>query len=207
MKTKIKALIFDFGNVIIDIDINKTYEAFASYCNTNVENIRKKITESDVFRRFEIGLFDEEEFREIMRQTLGYPLNDSEIDKAWNALLLDLPFERIELINKLKNNYKVYLLSNTNTMHISECRKRIAKQNNLKNFFDIFDKAFFSYDLGLWKPDPKIYFKVLDEIGLKPDEVLFLDDNIENIEAAKKIGLNTQLITPEKGILEVFQNN
>lgn len=104
--SKYSAILFDFGNVIINIDPELTYQAFSSLTGKSLTRIKDKFAESQLFRRYESGHFSDEEFREILRQTLGYPFNDEEIDTAWNSLLLDVPDHRISLILELKRNTK-----------------------------------------------------------------------------------------------------
>ena len=104
-KDTIKAVIFDFGNVIINIDLEKTYQAFADLTFKSPNKIKSLFAESDVFRKYESGFYEDDEFRDVIRQTLSYPLNDQEIDKAWNALLLNVPKERIDFLEQLKSKY------------------------------------------------------------------------------------------------------
>ena len=98
---KFKAVIFDFGNVIINIEFQRIYQTFAQFTSKSPECIEKKINEGQIFRRYESGQFSDEEFREVIRQTLGFPLSDLQIDTAWNAILLDIPAERIEIVKKI----------------------------------------------------------------------------------------------------------
>ncbi|MFT7420108.1 MAG: FMN phosphatase YigB (HAD superfamily), partial [Arcticibacterium sp.] len=116
-----KAILFDFGNVVINIDPELTIKSLSEISSKSLDRVREKMEMSQLNKRYEMGLFTDEEFREIIRQTIGYPFSDAEVDKAWNALLLDLPPHRIKLILELQNAYPVYLLSNTNNIHITKC--------------------------------------------------------------------------------------
>eukprot|EP01041_Mallomonas_annulata_P028795 gene28795-50682_t len=107
---KFKAVIFDFGNVIINIEFQRIYQTFAKFTSKPIAYIEKRITEDQIFRRYESGQFTDEEFREVIRQTLGFPLSDHEVDTAWNAILLDIPTDRIDLIHKIRQKYPVFLL-------------------------------------------------------------------------------------------------
>jgi glucose-1-phosphatase len=195
-KEEIKAVVFDFGNVIINIDLQKTFEAFAQVSLKTAEQVKKAFEESELFRKYETGLFNDEEFREAVRQILGFPLSDTEIDTAWNALLLDVPTERFEYLEKLRHKLPIYLLSNTSSIHIEKCKVYLNKKFAYSDFTKVFSHAFLSYEMGLWKPDIAIYQKVIDQVNLKPHEVLFLDDNQENINAAQQFGLKTIKINP-----------
>lgn len=195
-----KAVIFDFGNVIINIDVPRTFEAFSQISGKSPQKIKALFEQFDVFRRYELGFYKDDEFRESIRQIIGFPFNDKEIDEAWNALLLDVPPSRIELIKLLSINYELFLLSNTNSIHINFCDQLFFRQFGIKNVKSLFKKAFYSFELGLYKPDPKIYQYVLNDIGFNKKEVLFLDDNQQNIEAAKAVGIPSHLITKEEDI-------
>lgn len=191
-----KVVIFDFGNVIINIDVPKTYQAFAQLCGKSEEKVKSLFEENDLFKRYETGLFEDDEFRDAVRQILGFPLNDHEIDHAWNALLLDIPAERIQILHTLRESIPIYLLSNTNDIHIQAANQILYKTTGVRDVRDLFTKAYMSYELGLWKPDPAIYTHVLDDLKLKPNEVLFLDDNKANIESASQVGWQTVFIQP-----------
>ncbi|WP_435355619.1 HAD family hydrolase [Emticicia sp. SJ17W-69] len=203
---KFKAVIFDFGNVIINIELKRIYQAFAQFTSKSEAYIEKQITDNQLFRRYESGQFTDDEFREIIRQTLGFPLSDIEVDKAWNAILLDIPTERIALIKKIRQNYPVYLLSNTNNIHIKASNDYLRKAHNISHLDQLFDQLFLSYEMGMWKPDAEIYHYVLKKLKLQPHEVLFLDDNQKNIESANAIGIQTILVEPPTSILEYCKN-
>ncbi len=201
---KFRAVLLDFGNVVINIDPELTLKAFADITGKSLERVRDKMAESQLFKRYETGSFDDEEFREIVRQTLGYPFSDAEVDAAWNALLLDVPPHRISLILDLKSRYKVFLLSNTNSLHIQACDRYFRNQFGISSVASVFDRAFFSYEMGLWKPEEEIYRQVLRETGFEPGEILFVDDNLLNIEAAGRLGFQTIHLVPPDDIANHF---
>lgn len=203
---KFKAVIFDFGNVIINIEFQRIYQTFAKFTSKSPAYIEKKITEDQIFRRYESGQFTDEEFREVIRQTLGFPLSDHEVDTAWNAILLDIPTDRIDLINNIRQKYPVYLLSNTNNIHITASNNYLKKTHGIKSLDLLFDKLYLSYEMGLWKPDAEIYREVLRANKLQPNEVIFFDDNLHNIESAKAIGMQTILVEPPTSIVEYCKN-
>jgi putative hydrolase of the HAD superfamily len=203
---KFKAVIFDFGNVIINIEFQRIYETFAKLTSKPIAYIEKRITEEQIFRRYESGQFTDEEFRDIIRQTLSFPLSDKEVDTAWNAILLDIPTERIDLINNIRKKYPVYLLSNTNNIHITASNNYLNDAHGIKNLNVLFDKLYLSYEMGMWKPDTEIYYEVLRSVNLEPNKVIFFDDNLQNIESAKAIGMQTILVEPTASIIEYCKN-
>lgn len=202
---KIEAIVFDFGNVIIDIDIELTFEAFAKLTDKSASRIKAIFEEDQLFRRYETGFFQDEDFRDIVRQAIGFPFSDEEIDQAWNALLLNVPKERIDLIENLKTRYPVYLLSNTNSIHIKACDKYFKQKFGIPTVASFFSKAFYSYEMELWKPEKAIYSQMLKEIDKEPAQVLFIDDNELNAKAAKKMGINTIHLVPPDTILNHFK--
>ena len=199
---KFKAVIFDFGNVIINIDIPRTFQAFATLTGKRQAVIEKLVLENQLFRRYETGQFSDIEFREIVRQTVGFPLSDHEVDRAWNSLLLDIPQERIDLLREIRKKYPIYLLSNTNNIHIEASNAYLKKNFGYRHLDELFDRLFLSYEIGMWKPDTEIYHYVLESIKLKPQEVLFLDDNAHNIQSASALGMQTILVEPPTSIIE-----
>ncbi len=203
---KFKAVIFDFGNVIINIEFQRIYQTFSKLTSKPIAYIEKRITEEQIFRRYESGQFTDEEFREIIRQTLCFALSDKEVDTAWNAILLDIPTERIDLINNIRKKYPVYLLSNTNNIHISASNNYLNEAHGIKNLDVLFDKLYLSYEMGMWKPDTEIYYEVLRSINLEPNQVIFFDDNLQNIESAMAIGMQTILVEPTTSIVEYCKN-
>ncbi len=206
MKNEFEAVVFDFGNVIIDIDFELMFKGFAQGSGKSLQIIRDRMTESQVFRRYESGFFTDGEFREVIRQTIGFPFNDGEIDSIWNSMLLHIPPNRIELIRYLNTKFPVYLLSNTNSLHIKWCNEYLKQNFQINRINDLFKKAFLSYEIEMWKPDEAIYLHVLDEIGSAANKVIFFDDNLANIEAAQTVGIQSIHITPKFGILDYFKD-
>jgi glucose-1-phosphatase len=202
----IKAVVFDFGNVIINIDVEKTFSTFAELSFKSPSRVKHLFAEAEVFKKYETGFYSDEEFRDVIRQVLSYPLNDQEIDQAWNALLLDVPKKRLDFIEELRIKYPVYLLSNTNNIHIEQCKAYFRNRFGITNFELIFNETFLSYKMGLWKPDYKIYDAVINKIGLKPQEILFLDDNQDNIDAASDLGIQCIKINPPECFTETLQH-
>lgn len=196
----VKHIIFDFGAVIINIDILLAYKAFSQLSGRSLAEVEKLFEQDKAYWKYEVGELDDEGFRNLLRTTLKLNISDQELDNAWNLLLLDVPEERVNLIRRLSENYPVYLLSNTNPIHIRECREIFRRQHGIDNFRDLFQKTYMSYEIGKMKPDPEFYNYVLDDIGCRPEEVLFLDDNKKNIEGAAALGIQTRLITKEQGI-------
>ncbi len=204
---KIKNIIFDFGDVIINIDIPLTTKAFAELCGVPFGEVATIFAENEVFRKVETGLIDEADFRNYLRSILGHPeWSDQTIDKAWCTLLLDIPPARIQLIQQLDKRYRLFLLSNTSAVHINESTKILQRATGVPYLGLLFEKMFLSYQMGIMKPAPKIYEQVLTEANIVATETLFLDDNLDNIQAAAALGIQTIHVQKPICITEYLSN-
>ncbi|PWI29138.1 haloacid dehalogenase [Flavobacteriaceae bacterium LYZ1037] len=180
----IKTLIFDFGDVFINLDKQGAMK--------QVLELFKHETLSDEIIAFnclyEQGLISTEEF--IAFYLENFPdLDEEDVLYAWNCILKDFPEHRLEFIKKLakENRYTLILLSNTNELHIDCIKERVSFYNDFKNCFH---KFYLSHEIQLRKPDNSIYNFVLKENNLNPTDCLFIDDTFENTEAAKQLGMH-----------------
>lgn len=190
----VKAIIFDLGGVIINIDPSLTYKAFDSL---GISQIDKQFTythQEKVFKDFEVGAITIDAFRNSFRKFIEQPVSDEAIDKAWNTLLLDIPQHRIELLKRLNSKYETYLLSNTNSIHTQSINNYLAKEHGLKSLDSLFDKCYFSQEIGVRKPDAEAFEYVLNAHNLTSESTLFLDDNADNVKAANSLGMQTVLV-------------
>jgi putative hydrolase of the HAD superfamily len=184
---KIRAIIFDLGGVILNLDQEKTLRAFKRLgADLDMMNL-----ESTVFTDFETGKTDANGFRNEIRKRMKGPLHEQVIDDAWNAMLLDLPLSRIEIIESLKKKYKVYLLSNTNEIHFTYLQQQLMKEGIIERWNNLFDKQFLSYQIGHRKPDQEVYRYLTNDISIEPRQCIFIDDSQVNIRAATQAGLHT----------------
>jgi putative hydrolase of the HAD superfamily len=193
---KIKAVILDLGVVIINIDQEKTLRAFERL-GIDLEDINESMP---IFKQYEKGEISDEDFIRTLKTALKGSATENQIIKAWNAMILDIPTHRFRLIGELRKHYNVHLLSNTNSIHIKEIRDYINTYHQDEDWQNTFDKMFLSYEIGLRKPEPGFYEHVLNEINLKADETIFIDDSRANIKGAEKLGINC--IWTQKGIDE-----
>jgi glucose-1-phosphatase len=189
--TGIKNLIFDLGGIIINIDFQLTFEAFAKASGKDVLSTIKKFEEEKIFARFEKGDYSERELRFLINKELNTSLSDDVIDRAWNALLMDIPMPRIEMLKELAEDHRLYLLSNTNSIHISVINKILHQTCGIEKLDLLFDRVYYSYEIKMAKPDVQIYEFVLRDNDLKAGETLFIDDNADNIRGAAKAGIKT----------------
>lgn len=204
---KIKNIIFDLGDVILNIDVPVASLSFAKLSGIEQSEILTLFKDNELFRQFETGSLDEDGFRNLIRKLVNFPdwTNDV-IDTSWNSLLLDLPAERVDLLINLRKHYRLFLLSNTSSIHITQVNKILEASTGHKNLEVLFDKVYVSYEMGLMKPDPRIYQQVLEEQNIVADETLFLDDNADNIKAAAALGIETILVQKPVTILEYLKD-
>jgi glucose-1-phosphatase len=185
-----KAIIFDLGGVLLDIDFKLTEKAFAELGITNFSDYFNQFHSNDLFRKLETGM-DDDLFYDDLRAETGLSLTDKQIMDAWNALLLDFRPGSINILPQLREKYKLYLLSNTNEIHLQEFQRRYEAWRPGQNFDELFDAAYYSHRIGHRKPNASAFEYVLKKHGLNASETIFIDDSINNIEAAQQLGLQT----------------
>ncbi len=204
IQTHIKNIIFDFGGVILNIDYKLAEKAFAKLGLTDFDRLYSHATQKELFDEFEKGLITPADFRNGVRKFIKRDVSDLQIDAAWNAMLLDLPEERIQLLDELKTKYRLFLLSNTNEIHYNSFTSYMRDKFKREIFSDVFEKAYVSFKVKMRKPDPEIFLHVLHEQNLRKEETLFIDDSLQHIETANKLGINTIFLEKGKTILDLF---
>jgi len=197
---KTEAIIFDLGGVILNIDYNLTRRAFEKYGVHNFNEMYSQAAADELFDDLETGKISEPEFYKTFNSRTGIGLSEDQIEHAWNAMLLDFRENSLDFIGALKSKYKLFLLSNTNHIHKTAFHSIYHQQKRAKPFDDFFDKAYYSCDMGLRKPNANIYEFVLQENRLKADSTIFIDDSAQNIQAAKALGIQTILLEPGRFI-------
>lgn len=198
-----QAIIFDLGGVILNIDYTRTIEEFGKLGITDFQHFFSKQVQKNFFDEYEKGLISSAHFIEKVKTFLPPSISESEIKKAWNAMLLDLPTERLELLEKLRKKYKLFLLSNTNEIHITEFNNYLQNQFSFTDLSPYFDKMYLSYQLGMRKPDTEIFRYVLNQNNLKSEEVVFIDDSPQHIESSKRLGINAFHLQDPNTILDI----
>ena len=204
IQAHIKNIIFDYGAVILNIDYQLAEKAFAKLGLTDFDRLYSHATQKELFDEFEKGLITPADFRNGVRKFIKRDVSDLQIDAAWNAMLLDLPEERIQLLDELKTKYRLFLLSNTNEIHYNSFTSYMRDKFKREIFSDVFEKAYVSFKVKMRKPDPEIFLHVLQEQNLRKEETLFIDDSLQHIETANKLGINTIFLEKGKTILDLF---
>jgi glucose-1-phosphatase len=205
----VKNIIFDLGNVLIDLDIDRTWQSMRHYFDDDLnEKLKALYPDGDLWIDFEVGKISETTFFETLRQASDAPLSIRQLKEAWNAMLLTINPLRFDMLARLKENYNLYILSNTNTTHLDfvDGYLRTTYGFDISEFESrYFVKPYYSHIINLRKPNVSIYEFVVKDAQLTPAETLFIDDMPANTEGAKKVGLQTLTHVVGAEIVEVLK--
>ena len=199
----IKNIIFDLGGVIINLDLPQTIAEFNKISPVSFEEYYNQGHQLELFNLFDKGKISDFEFFTALKKEIRHTGPDEELLFAWNAMLLDVPERRLEVLVKAKQKYRTFLLSNTCEPHISAFEADLYRRHGVKNFNDYFDAVYYSCRLGMRKPDPEIFEFVLQKNKLKPEETVFIDDSEQHVKGAGQVGINSYLLPKnmEVGVL------
>lgn len=187
---RVDNIIFDLGGVIVNIDYMKTQQHFEDLGLTSFGEVYSQAAQSGLFDLYEKGLMDSDTFRSRLRQLAPeFKVSDKDLDAAWNAMILDLPSARLEVLYSLKSKVRTFLLSNTNEIHIDCFHNQLKVEHGKDNLSDYFEKVYYSYEVQLRKPDKEIFQHVINKNSLAVKRTLFIDDTIRHIESARSLGL------------------
>jgi putative hydrolase of the HAD superfamily len=204
----IKNIIFDYGNVIFNIDFARVAEAWKKLGINNADEFYGHRQQDDVFNALERGQISPEAFRERIRELTHKPeLTDQQINDAWNAIFVGIPKGNHELLAQVKAKYRTFLLSNINAIHYDYVHDYLKREFGVDNNEHLFEKTYYSHLVGKRKPDAEIFEQVLKENNLNPAETLFIDDSPQHLEIAKKLGMQTYLMTAPDTIQQYFKTN
>jgi len=199
MLPNIRHIIFDLGGVLLNIDYEATGRAFEACGVTDFSQRYSQMTQNTFFDDWETGVMGREAFVAGMQASCGdAEISESQIIEAWNAMLLDFPTRRLQLLQQLRGYYDLFLLSNTNEVHEAAFNEILMRSHGIPSIAHFFDKVYFSHRVGMRKPGKEIFQRILDENDLKPEHTLFIDDSPQHIETAKAMGI--QAILLEKGM-------
>ncbi len=198
------AIIFDLGGVIINLDYKLTIDAFKNLGLANFDEMYTQAKQSNLFDDFETGKISSQHFINSMLPYLPSGVSANKVVHAWNAMILDFPKERLELLDKLKSNYRIFLLSNTNDIHLQAVKRSLANTTDRK-LESYFEKVYLSHEVKLRKPHKEIFELVCKEQNLDPSRTLFIDDTIGHIEGSIKIGLKGLHLKGDNSIEKLFE--
>lgn len=199
----IDTVIFDFGGVLLNLDPDKCRAAFHAIGIHKIEQFIDRYRPKGLFFEFEYGAINRRTFLDELHKLTDKTVSDQVIIDAYTSFLIELPIYKLQLLRELRKNHKVWLLSNINELCFSYCRDNFFTQEGLE-INDYFDKLYMSFQMGVCKPDLKIFEMMLADSGLKPETALFIDDSKNNTEVADRFGINTYLALPEEDYRPLF---
>ncbi|MCO6174030.1 HAD family phosphatase [Flavobacterium sp. NRK F10] len=195
----INTILFDFGDVFINLDKNATPNALKK-----LGLLQWNPALNELNQLYETGKIDEGTFLEGIKQFVP-KAQIHEIKEAWNAILQDFPLDRLEFLQML-SDYRLLLLSNTDATHIEHFEHKVG-ESFARDFYSCFEKTYFSFDIGMRKPDKETFRLVINNHNLTPKRTLFIDDKKENIESAKKLGFKTWHLNPtSEDVTQLFEH-
>ena len=199
----IKNILFDLGGVLYHIDYEITIKAFEKLGIKNFHKHFSQQQQNNLFDQLETGKISNTDFIKEMKVLLPNCTKE-EIINAWNGLLIGIPKENIQLLKDLSKQYRLFLLSNTNLIHINQINKLLYEDYNLKSLDPLFDKIYLSHQIGRRKPNRETFEWVLKDAGILAHETLFIEDSIQHIKGANKVGIRTQLWNSNEPFKEFF---
>ena len=204
MDKKIRNIVFDLGGVLVNLDFKAAINGLQEAGFANVKEQLLAFDRNGIFQKFELGEMSADEFRTAIRENSTIELTDEEVDNLWNAMLLEIPREKLELILELRGKYMVYLLSNTNSIHWDHVCKNAFNYRGFR-VEDYFEETFLSYEMHLAKPDKAIFEKVLHDANLLAEETLFIDDSEANCKAAQEVGIHAHHYHVGDDLSKIFE--
>lgn len=198
-----EAIIFDLGGVLLNLDYDLTEKAFISLGMSNFGESYSQLKQTQLFDRYEIGEISSFHFVNRLLDLLPQGTTANQVVHAWEAMILDFPAERLRFLEELSGKYRLFLLSNTNDLHIDAVRRSLEKAVGHRNLEQYFEKTYFSSAIGMRKPDSKIFEFVCSENNLDPATTIFIDDSPQHIEGAKSIGIEVVLLEKNQEVFEL----
>lgn len=201
----IKNIIFDLGGVVMNLRFDRLISSFNDLGITiDPLNEMNDYSHWLFMEDFETGKLSPKEFYANMRKAVNKDISDQQIDVVFNSVLGEVPNERVALLNKLKKYYSIYLFSNTNQINEDSFYPRLKKQFGYDIFTELFEESFMSHHIGYRKPSLEAFQYIIQKRGLKPEETVFVDDILSNVEGAKKAGIHAIHLEPGKDIQDLF---
>ena len=198
----IKNIVFDLGGVLLNLDMQRTHRAFENIGVKDVAALFNIGHAASYFKDYEVGAITDDEFVQAIKKHAALDVSDQAVIDAWNALLLDFPKERIDLLQRLQTKYRIFLFSNTNAIHLQDFHRKYTLEFG-GSLDDNFEKAWYSHLIRLRKPSLESFQFILNDANLVPEETMFIDDALVNIEGANAVGIKGVHLEPGKTILDL----
>lgn len=199
-----EAIIFDLGGVLLNLDYDLTEKAFISLGMADFGESYSQLQQTHLFDRFEKGEVSSFHFVNQLLDRLPPGTTANQVVHAWDAMILDFPVKRLQFLEELSNKYRIFLLSNTNDLHIDAVRRSLEKSVGHRNLEQYFEKTYFSSAIGMRKPDSEIFAFVCTENNLDPAKTIFIDDSPQHVEGAKAVGIQAILLGKNQDVSSLF---
>ena len=200
----VKNLLFDLGGVIMNIRRQNAVDALVKIGMADADSFLGDYAQQGPFLKLEEGAISESEFRNEIRVLIPVDVTDEQIDDAFCHFLLGIPKYRLDALETLHKSYKIYMLSNTNSiMWNSVISDEFKKAGHDINYY--FDGVVTSFDAKCVKPDAKIFNSVVENFNIKPEETIFFDDSQANIDAAAALGFKTAYVMPGTEFMDLIK--
>lgn len=198
-----EAIIFDLGGVLLNLDYDLTEKAFISLGMVDFGESYSQLQQTHLFDRFEKGEVSSFHFVNQLLDRLPPGTTANQVVHAWDAMILDFPVKRLRFLEELSKKYRIFLLSNTNDLHIDAVRRSLDKSVGHRNLEQYFEKTYFSSAIGMRKPDSEIFEFVCRENNLDPAKTVFIDDSPQHIEGARSSGIDAFLLAKNQEVFEL----
>lgn len=199
-------ILFDFGNVIIDIDSLGAFDRIAAFRSPDLdeETYRKNII--SLAEKLEVDAISTDAFVEGILNLASSGVVAKNVVDAWNSMLVGIPRYRLGMLESLKQNFNLLMLSNTNQLHIAWAHEHLESIHGINDFESrFFNDVYYSHEIKARKPDPRAFRHVAEQSMITPEKTLFIDDVQEYLDSAAKLGFQTMLSPPEEEIAETLK--
>ncbi len=197
---EIKAVIFDLGGVIVPLDFPRGYARIGSLCHLPPAEIRQRIASTGLVELFETGRIEPEVFAREISAALNLSLSYPRFCEMWSSIFPSVTLIPDDLLASLRGRYRVLLLSNTNAIHFAYIQRNYSVMRH-------FDDFVLSHEVGVMKPQPRIYKEAIARAGCLPEQCFFTDDVPENVEGARREGMRAAQFVSLNGLKQDFQNH
>ncbi len=204
MNKEIEVIVFDIGGVLIDLNFDRCVESFRALGFEGAKDMVSCYHPAAFFGELERGELTPSEFFDKIREAAGVYISDEDIVAAHSSILESIPLAKLRLLERLRERgYRLYTLSNMSAVLIGKVKELMAADSRTSDYY--FDHMFLSYEMGMMKPTAEIYDKMIEQIGVSPDKILFIDDGVKNVEAARERGIQTYLAAAEEDFSHIFE--
>ncbi|HGH5980977.1 TPA: glucose-1-phosphatase [Kluyvera georgiana] len=194
--------IFDLGNVIVDIDFNRVLGTWSDLARVPLAQLKQRFTMGEAFHQHERGEISDEAFAKAMCHDLELPLSYEQFAHGWQAVFVALRPEVIDIMQTLREQgHRVVVLSNTNALHTT------FWPDEYPQIYAAADHVYLSQEMGMRKPEARIYQRVLELEGFSAADAVFFDDNADNIEGANQLGIASVLVTGRETLPDYFMKS